>query len=290
MKTIQEIINSKIASVELDKSVDTDYRIDQTYNKYPMLREIDISIVNARSSRLIAIMEGDEAPIAAIKKLEADLHDKRSQFLKDNNIRPDFDQPWVSCENCMDTGFIRSSDGRKAVCMSCMKSAVKEAFEEAGMKDYDTYTLKGFKLDYFKDSNRKKQFGELRDLIEGKEDCTKVSLLTSQSQTGKTYLSVISVKYAILQGKSAYYAKSDDLQYFEAEDLNALKDYDYIVIDDYSAEVTLGYKTAGAIYRLLEARVAKKKPTVVVSGTNREALVANSDERIAGILSRANVL
>lgn len=290
MRSIASIIERKIASIELQKSVDTDYRIEQTYKKYPALRKIDIDTVNARSSRLISIIEGDDAPIAAIEKLEENLRNERIEFLKANNIREDFDKPWISCEKCEDTGFVVSSDGRKAVCMSCMKDAVKEAFDESGMKDYDTYTLKGFKLDYFGDNKRKSQFDGMRKLIEGKEPCQSASLLISGSQSGKTYLSVVSVKYAILQGKTAQYIKSDDLQYFTAQELDDLKDYDYVVLDDYSSEVTLGYKTANAIYKLLEARIAKKKPTVVVSGTSLESLVANSEERIAGILSRANVL
>ncbi len=290
MKTINEVINNKIAAIELDKAVQTDNRIELTYKKFPKLREIDIDILNIRSSKLIAIMEGDEAPLKLISKREDDLRAERLDFLKKNNIREDFDKAWVSCETCMDTGFIRSSDGRNAVCMSCMKDAVKETFEASGMKDYDTYTLKGFKLDYFGDSKRKKQFEGIRNLIEGKEDATKASLLFGSSQTGKTYLAVISVKYAILQGKSAQYIKADDLQYYAKEDLEELKDYDYIVIDDYSAEITLGYKTAAAIYNLLESRIARKKPVVLVTGTNKETLVANSEERIAGILSRAYVL
>lgn len=290
MMTINEIINNKIASIELDKSVKADDRIEAVYIKYPKLRELDIDLVNIRSSKLIAIMEGDEVPLKLINKREEDLRAERLEFLKNNNIREDFDKSWVSCEKCMDTGFITSSDGRKAVCMSCMKDAVKEAFEASGMKDYDTYTLKGFKLDYFGDNKRKKQFEGIRNLIEGKDDNSRATLLFGSSQTGKTYLAVVSAKYAILQGKSAQYIKADDLQYFEREELDELKDYDYIVIDDYSAEITLGYRTAAAIYNLLESRIAKKKPTVIVSATNKETLVANSEERIAGILSRANVL
>ncbi|MCQ2516007.1 MAG: hypothetical protein MJ094_04010 [Saccharofermentans sp.] len=290
MKSIKEVINNKLASIELDKSVRTDDRIEATYNAHPNLRRIDIDIVNVRSARLISVMEGDQAPLPALNKREDDLREERANYLKANNIRPDFDKPWVSCENCMDTGFVTSYDGRKAVCMSCMMEAVKETFDESGMKDFDTYTPKGFKLDYFGNNKRKKQYDGLRNLIEGKADSSKVSLLTGGSQTGKTFLAVVSCKYAIFQGKSAQYIKADSVQYFTSEELDELKDYDYVVIDDYSSEVTLGYKSASSIHNLLEARSAKSKPTVVVTGTEKESLVANSDERISSILSRATVL
>lgn len=287
MRTIKDIVSSRVSSNEILKSVRTDERIEQTYKRFPKLRQIDIDIVSARGSRFALILEGDEAPLASIEKLEGELIQKRKDFLLSNNIPDDFDHDQVICSTCMDTGYITSKDGRKVVCKICMKDAIKEAFDEAGMKDYDTYNLSGFKIDYFPGDKRKRQFTNIRSLIDGKDKCNNVSLLLGTSQSGKTYLSIVTVKYAISLGKSAYYIKSDDLASLSQETIDELKDYDYVVIDDFAPEITMFYKNACAFYKLLESRTAKHKPTVVVSSNDKKTITDNSEERIAGILKRA---
>ena len=180
-----------------------------------------------------------------------------------------------------------AKDGRKVVCASCMKDALEEVFNESGLKDFGTYTLKSFKLDY--NGSRASEFEGIRALIEGKSE-ESLMLLTGGVQTGKTFLAVVSCKYAIMQGLSAYYMKSDRAGDFDNFELDELKTYDLIVIDDYAGEVTKYYKTANALHTLLEARLASGRATIIVSSSSIDTLVAESDERIAGKLRTAGTL
>ena len=91
-------------------------------------------------------------------------------------------------------------------------------------------------------------------------------------------------------GLSAYYVKADRLYELSRADQDELKDYDFVVIDDYSPEVTRLDKTATALHSLLEARQASGRATVIVSSASLEVLVAESEERIAGKLKSAGTL
>jgi len=288
MKTIIEAINDRLDQRQLSKRIETSERTEATYREYPKLYELDSKLLEVRSSKLISSLEQDKEPIKALNKLEDELISQRTDFIKKNGINPNFDKPQIKCQKCSDTGFIKASDGRRVVCMTCMQAALEDAFEGSGLKDYSSYTLKAFKLDYFKDGGiRKRQFEGIKAVTAGDIGGKPLRVLNGKVQSGKTYLAVIATKYAILQGLSAYYVKADKLCDLPHEDLETLKSYDMVVIDDYSAEVTLGYKNAAALHDLLEARIASGRVTIMITTTRLDVLVANSDERIAGKLSLA---
>lgn len=289
MKTINEAVSERLSRIRNEKQLDANDLSERVYRAYPELKKIENNLVDVRASRLICSIEQDEAPVAALKKREQELLDERKKFLADHKIDPDFDKEKIHCAKCGDTGFTTSSDGRRVVCQACMKEALQEAYNESGMRDFSSFTLKGFDLNYYKTGERKRMFDGLRKLMEGKTE-KKLMLLTGGIQSGKTYLAVVTCKYAAVQGMSSYYVKADSLMYLSREEVEELKTYDLVVIDDYSAEVTLNNKTANVLHTLLEARLAAERATVIVSTSPLEVLVADSDERIAGKLKVAGKL
>ena len=289
MKTINEAVGERLSRLRNEKKMDADRRIEGIYRKYPGLKKIEGDLFDVRTSRMICSIEHDDEPLPALKKREEDLLTQREKFLKDNGIDPDFDKERIVCAKCSDTGFTTTSDGRRVVCAACMKDALDEVFNESGMKDYSTFTLKNFDLNYKDSGDRKRMFEGLRKLLEGKTD-KKLMLLTGPIQSGKTYLAVITCKYAALQGLSSYFIKTERVGDLTNEELDTLKYYDLVVIDDYAAEVTRYYRTALNLHNLLEARCAAGRATVIVSSSPLEVLVADSDERIAGKLKSAGTL
>ena len=290
MKTITDAINDRLFHLKNEKEMLSSRLTEATYNKYPELRRIDRDIFDVKTSRMICSIEHDTAPVAALNKREEDLQEERKKFLLDNNIPENFGEPQVRCDKCNDTGFTQTKDGKRVVCKICMKGALEEVFTESGLKDFGSYTLKSFEFDYFQDGKaRQKTFNGIRDLIEGKKS-DKLQLLTGGIQTGKTFLAVVSCKYAIARGFSSYYIKADSFGELSNSDIEEFKEYDIIFIDDYSADVTKIYKTATNLHNLLEARLASGKPTVIVSSSPLEILVSESDERVAGKLRLAGTL
>ncbi len=291
MKTITDAINERLSRTRNMEKTDLENRIEETYKKYPGLRKIDSALVEVRTSRLICAIDHDKEPLAALQKREDDILKERKEYIDKNKIDPFFDREHVNCKKCEDTGFTKTKDGRRAVCRACMQDAIDETFTKSGMKDFGSYTLKAFDLARNKDDKgeRKRQFEGLRALMEGKTE-KPLMLLKGGVQTGKTYLAVVACKYAIMLGLSAYYVKADRLYELSRADQDELKDYDFVVIDDYSPEVTRLDKTATALHSLLEARQASGRATVIVSSAPLEVLVAESEERIAGKLKSAGTL
>ena len=290
MKTISEAVNERLSRINNIKEVNKEDVIDAVYEKFPELKKIDSQLIEVRAEKLIASIEHDTDPIEALNKREADLLSEREKFLLDNNIRDDFDSTRAICRKCNDTGYVKTNDGRSVVCPDCMKDAVNEVFDASGLKDYSTFTLKSFDLEYYEDKGaRREKFNKLQKVMTRKSD-TSIMILNGTVASGKTYLAVISCKYAIIQGFSAHYLKADRLYELTEEQLDDLKTYDYIVIDDYVPEITRVYKNATNLHALLEARTASNLPTVIVSSMPLAELVDGSEERIAGKLRGAGTL
>lgn len=287
MKTITEAINERLSHTRTLKKMDAEYYIEELYRKHPALKKLDADIFDVRTSRMICSIEHDKDPLPALEKREDDLLKEKEKYLKDHNIPEDYTDTRTVCQKCADTGFTSTSDGRRVVCTSCMKDALSEVYNESGMKDFATYTVKSFDINYDKD--RKRMFAGLRRLMEGSGDKA-IMVLTGPAQTGKTYLSIVACKYAILQGLSAYYVKADRMTRLSYDDLDELKTYDLVIIDDFSAEITKNDWTASVLHNLLEARLASGRATVIVSSSPLAVLVSDSDERIAGKLRTAGAL
>lgn len=290
MKTINEAIGERLAHIKNIKKMDGERAAEIVYKKHPKLRKIDGDLLEVRTQLMLCAIEHDKAPVPALEKRESDLLKEREEYLKENKLPEDPSSVNVHCDKCEDTGFVTTKDGRKAVCASCMKDVLENVFAESGMKDFVTYDIKSFDINYYKDDGvRAREFKGLRKLMEGKSEKS-LMLLTGGVQTGKTYLAIVSCKYAIITGLSAQYLKADRLFDLSYDDLDVLKAYDFIVIDDYAAEVTNNNKIANVLHTLLEARLASGRATVIVSSSPLEVLVADSDERIAGKLRTAGTL
>lgn len=287
MKTINELISEVAASMAARRRIAAEDHALAVYKAHPKLASLDNDLVEVRKSKLIAAIEHDDKPVPALDAREKQLLLERQSYIKDNNIDPDFEEEKVICSSCGDSGYAKTKDGRTIVCPSCMSGVLEEAFNEAGMSDYSSYTIKAFSFDRFGDAKaRKTKFAKVKALFE-EEGRKGVAVYSDASCAGKTYLAVVAVKYAIIEAKSAYYLKAEDLERISDEKLDMLKGYRFVAIDDYSAESTFSRRTASALNSLLEARCANGRPTLIVSTSPYEDLVAGSDARISGKILNA---
>jgi DNA replication protein DnaC len=282
MKTINELIAERTAGSALRRRIAAEDNMIAVYKAHPRLAAIDNDLLEIRKSRMIAAVDHDDKPVPALEVREKELFSERETYIKDNNIDPDFEEERVACEACGDTGYSRTKDGRRIVCPSCMSGLLEEAFDEAGLSDYSSYTIKAFAFDRFGDAKeRKAKFNAVKALFE-EEGRKGIAVYSDRSQSGKTYLTAVAVKYAIIEAKSAYYAKAEHFEDMSPEKLEALKSCAFVAIDDYSAESTFSRRVASSLNSLLEARCANGLPTLIVSTFPFEDLVAGSDARISG--------
>lgn len=288
MKTIKGLIAERIKSDRAIKSIRREDLVASVYAKYPELKKTDDELIDLREERIFAAIEHDKESIPLLDKREEELKKYRDEFIKKNGIDPLFDDEKELCGKCHDTGFITLKNGSRAVCRDCMKEELNECFDSSGMGDFRSYTLKSFDFAYFGDAGKRKEvFSSVKEMFEDRPDRQLLKIYSGGTQTGKTYLSVVLAKYAIIEGKSAFYVKAEDLEERDLRYDEGVTDSDFLVIDDYSAAITGNRRIASSINGILESRCASGRATLVVSSEPHDMLVGGSDVRIAGKLSKA---
>lgn len=289
MKTVNELIAEKISDTSIRKRLASEDRTIAVYRAHPQLENIDNKLLELRKEKMLAAIDHDDKPIPAMIVRENELISLREKYISSHGIDPEFDEEKVVCKTCKDTGYSKTRTGSRIVCPDCMSDMLKEAYEEAGMADYATYTLKSFDLDHFKNKKeRRKKFEAIKALFEDeKREGSSVALYCDSPRTGKTFISIILVKYAIIESRNAVYLRAEDLEDMSERKVSEIKGCDFVVIDDYSAESTLNRRIALALNSILEARSARSLPTLVVSSAPAEMVIKDSDARISGKLINA---
>lgn len=289
MKTVNELIAEKISDISIRKRLAAEDRTIAVYKAHPELEDIDNKLLDLRKEKMLAAVEHDDKPIPAMEVREKELLSLREDYVDSHGIDPHFDEEKPRCKKCGDTGYTVTPGDIRIVCPDCMTDVLKEAYEEAGMADYATYTLKSFALDHFgKKKERRVKFEAVKKLFEA-DDAGKnpIAVYSDIPRSGKTFLAVILVKYAIIEAKSAMYLKTEQLESFSDYKISELKDCNFAVIDDYSAEAVMNRKIASSLNSVLEARIARSLPTLIVSSVPYDLLIKDSDARIAGKLVNA---
>ena len=293
MKTIKELIREGLTEVAATRDIRRQENIRRVYREFPELKDIDDQILDVRNSRFIAVIDNDERLIKRFDIAEEELFAKRDKIIARNNIDPDFDREKAICEECDDTGFTKGADGTVKVC-SCRRKELEMCYEQSGMADYSSYKMKNYRDDYLGNaSGRKKIKNELLKVMLGIGDSDARSSLCVYSaapQTGKTFLAIGVCKTAINLGKSAYYAKCEDLATIGTDTLEAIKHIDFLIIDDFADSVTLHNNIGSVLNSILETRTASKLPTVLVTPFAVSELVKKCDMRISGKLSAAKII
>jgi len=288
MKTVNELIAEKISDTSIRKRLAAEDRTVAVYRAHRELENIDSKLLDLRKEKMLAAIEHDDKPLPAMEVREKELISLRAAYIDSHGIDPHFDEEKSRCNTCSDTGYTVTRAGTRIVCPDCMSDILKEAYEEAGMEDYATYTLKSFSLDHFGKKERREKFEAIKKLFESEEEGrASVAIYSDIPRSGKTYISVILVKYAIIETKSAIYLKAEQLEEFSDHKVSEIKNCDFAVIDDYSPEVVMNRRIASSLNSILEARSARSLPTLIVSSSPCDMLINDSDARIAGKLINA---
>ena len=290
MKTIKELIRESLTEVAATRDINRQNIINRVYKDYPELKDIDNQILDVRNSRFIAVIDKDERLIKRFDIAEEELQAKRDKIIARNRIDPYFDEEKNICDKCGDTGFTKGSDGTVKVC-SCRKNELENCYEQSGMADYTSYKMKNYRDDYLGNAQgRKKIKNELLKVMLGLNEgdaSSPLCVLSAPPQSGKTFLAVVVCKTAINLGKSAYYAKCEDLANLGTDTLDALKHIDFLVIDDFADSVTHFQNVGSVLNTLLETRAAANLTTVLVTPFPVSELVKKCDMRISGKLQTA---
>lgn len=284
MKTIDDFINEELLSRRMEKELALDESIERVYDANPKLREIDGDLVEARFKRITGIRGSSEDE--SLYRTELNLKEARLKYIKEHGINPDFEKEQVICAKCSDTGYVRGKNGM-LVC-SCMKEALSECYAYSGMESYTTFTMKGYKADYFgKGEARQNVLKKVAATMSDKYPMKPVMVYTGGAHSGKTYMAICLAKSNISLGRSSRYIKCNEIACMDAEDIDVLKKCKFLVIDDFSGASTKNIKIAEILSAVLEVREATRGVTLVVTGDTRQNIIDESDYRIASKLINA---
>ena len=91
-------------------------RINEVYEKFPRIKEIDKEIYNLGADNVISIMKSPQSADELNNKLKKSLKklkEEKEKIIEENNIPADYDKYKYACEICGDTGY--TEDGKKCV-------------------------------------------------------------------------------------------------------------------------------------------------------------------------------
>ena len=277
MKTIKELIRESLTEVAATKDIRRQDSIKRVYKQFPELKDIDDQILDVRNSRFIAVIDNDERLVKRFDIAEEELFVKRDKIIARNNIDPEFDIEKCLCGKCNDTGFYVNSKGFLKVC-PCRSKELEECYDNSGMADYSSYKIENYRADYLGDAKKREKIrSELLRFMSGQNEADEspLCIFSASPQTGKTFLAIVVCKTAINLGKSAYYAKCEDLA---------------AIGTDFADSVTLYNNVGSVLNSILETRAASKLPTVLVTPFPAAELIKKCDMRISGKLQSAKTI
>lgn len=201
------------------------------------------------------------------------------------------------CEKCGGSRLLEVQDGRRSICNVCSKDLLKKMFTFNGVGSFDGVRLSAFDLNYFEDDvitrqrtvvlNNSKIYSEYLSKNTQEQFPGYLQVYYSgEHASGKTYLAVVMCKYMIIQGMSAYYVKHLDINDLSPKEVETLKRYDLVVIDDYIPDGTLNHKNQRVLNNLLDSRMLSGKMTCIFSSTPIDIAVADSEACISSKLRR----
>ena len=269
-------------------------RRGELWEKVPGVREIDLNLSDTGLKLFAAAEKGKDGldgRIAALKKENAELRNRRAGLLREAGYPEDYSDVRYECSRCGDTGF----DGNE-MCQ-CMKKALALAgYESSGIAGLmREQSFDNFSLGYYDGEDRKnaefifcnmKNYAE--NFLPAKADNV---LLMGGTGLGKTHLSTAAAKVIIDHGYDVVYDTAQNIfsdfenerfrrRYDEDEDLTSRYfDCDLLIIDDLGTELTSSF-TVSSLYNIINTRENRRKPTMISTNLDRVELRRRYADRI----------
>ncbi|MCQ2482057.1 MAG: hypothetical protein MJ153_01045 [Clostridia bacterium] len=288
MRTIDYYIAKIKEQREIDRSVLHEAFLEDFYAKNKELQGIDRDIVAQRTNKIIATLDGDVEAARVADILKIRLCERREEYLKAHNIRPDYETELPICDKCNDTGFYIGSKGRRRVC-KCMNEALEECYEASGLGNFTRISKKNYDENYCQNKDRRRAVLTkitkiYQHMVESRNN---IWLYIDGIQSGKTYLSVFLAKQIIGVGDSCAYIKLEDISDMSEVMSEIVKGCDILFIDDYSGALTSSGSIGTDLNNILEMRSGMDVPTVIITNESLAEIIAESDVRISGKLKFA---
>lgn len=265
------------------------------HKEIPEIKEIDATLSSTGAKILSAMLEGGgvEEKVAAIREENRVLQEKRRVLLEKNGYPADFTAVKYDCQMCGDSGYVGID---MCVCMKTCISQMRLKDSELG-RLCDTQSFDTFDLSYYAPGEERalmeKTLNAMKKFSEGFSSNTTESLLfVGDTGLGKTHLSTAVGITVISRGYDVEYktiqALIDDFEevQFKGEKSDRIRNYydcDLLIIDDLGCELSTQF-TVSCIYNIINARMNKRKPTLISTNLTQKELRDRYGDRITSRL------
>ena len=275
------------------------------YEKTPELKELDagIKLLGLQLARLSASGDGDR--VKDCTKKIAVLRRRREKLYKELGVAPSEFLPKYGCVRCKDTGYVLVNIGATPSMCKCFKQKLIDAhysisnldqvllrenfdnfdirlFDEKINMDEGMSVRKNMERVYKIATNFTRDFGREFDNL----------LLYGETGLGKTFVCHAIAKDLLDKGRTVLYMSAQRLvRVFEdarfdrgareenKELLDMFDQVDLLIIDDLGSEV-MTVVTIAALFDIINHRLVTRKPAVISTNLNQNALMECYSERI----------
>lgn len=279
----------------------SDERRRELYEKIPGLRELDKQL-SCTGLRIMDAMLGQgenaQANLAIVRRENEALVGERGALLRAYGYPEDYTDVHYECDKCGDTGYV----GTK-MC-DCMRHAlVLAGYESSGIGALmKSQSFENFSLDFYRTTpnlyaTMKYAYDKVRSFAENFGSDTYTNFLfMGGTGLGKTHLSTSAAKVVIDRGFDVLYVTAGGMiGDFEqkrfgnsalggvVEDTSRYYGADLLIIDDLGTEIANQF-TVSCIYDIINARIVKRKSTIISTNLNQEEIAKRYWDRITSRL------
>ncbi len=269
-------------------------RVQDIYEKYPMIRQIDEQISELAENFATSFTVENGMNFEEYRCRLADLRMEKEALLKCYQISPETLQMQYHCPDCKDTGFI---DNEKCHCFR--QRIIDEMYQQSNLKEilkaenFSTLTYK-----YYDKENMDKMkiaIERCKNFTESFDKTYENILLCGTVGTGKTFLSNCIAKEVLDKGHSVLYLSAFQLfdlmaknsfsanapkEDFVAKQYPHIFESDLLIIDDLGTELANSFTMAG-FFLVINERILRKKSTLISTNLSPEEILTTYTERTA---------
>lgn len=282
------------AKAEIERKL----RVQEIYEKYPRIKEIDDEIFKLGSGNMKNILANPEKSDEINKNFKKNLKElkkEKAEIVKANKISKDYDKPVYKCKECSDTGY--TPDGARCVCFK--QKLINEAYAKSNLGELlEKQNFDNFSFDFYDDEihnadispleNMKNIYKLARHFCDNFDTDTKNLMFYGSTGLGKTFLSSCIAKEMMDKGKIVVYSRApglfgmyEDYKFGRNPDKSAIDDIyecDLLIIDDLGTEAKSSVNTS-FILEIINERAFQNKKTIINTNFDLNELTANYSQR-----------
>lgn len=267
---------SQLAAEKRDK------KIEDTYKKYPKLKEFDDEMNRLGMENIKNIIKNpqknDEINKNYKEKIK-NIEKEKEKYIKENNIDKNYNKYEYKCELCKDTGH--TPDGKRCSCLTQKLIEINYNSSNIGKKMNDE-NFENFSFDYYSKEkennvispyeNMQRVYNRARRFCDCFDSEYNNMLFYGAPGLGKTFLSSCIAKELIDKCKSVIYIRASKLfstlednkfgRNRDEESVNNFYNCDLLIIDDLGTEAIMKNNNS-YLFDIVDERLNRKKSIII---------------------------